>query len=429
MSFTIVYAIFVSAVIPRVPETVDKILGRDDARSSYTGENEYPFSNQSSDNEAALSGGRLIVAIKNMINNVSYFDYKVDEIEKKVTDIMNSESYIFGIPLLHLNRAWSKYICGMNMTTAQSGSVLNGETVLELGNGYLTFYTPVDDAAADNVKKLSDFQKKIESEGRDFLFFKVPHKTGELSDDYMGAIKDNAIQKEKYQNELIRKYNINCVYCKDYMENEGLDNDSSYFITDHHWTPEAGLKACGYLADALNKTAGYKIDTSIFDEENYNIETEEDSFLGSQGRKVTRVYTRPEDFPVVVPKYKTNLTVFLGALNKTLTGGISETLFNYDMLKGKSVYDRWQFHFYGYGDQSLVEIHNNNLKDGKRILVLKESYANFIYPYMCGFAEDVDVIDLRHFKGSVNAYIEKNDPDTVVMIYSHIPDVEVLTKE
>ena len=40
-----------------------------------------------------------------------------------------------------------------------------------------------------------------------------------------------------------------------------------------------------------------------------------------------------------------------------------------------------------------------------------------MYPYLGNISENVDVIDLRFFSGSLNTYIEKHQPDTIIMVY------------
>ena len=139
--------------------------------------------------------------------------------------------------------------------------------------------------------------------------------------------------------------------------------------------------------------------------------------FGSQGRKVTQVYAEPERLPIVAPRYETDLTVFNSKLKATTSGNIQATLFNYDTFKEKNLYKASYYSFYYYGSNPLFQIHNNQRHDGKRILVIKESQANVMIPYMCNMAEYVDVIDLRHFNGSLRAFIKANKPDCVILVY------------
>ena len=65
----------------------------------------------------------------------------------------------------------------------------------------------------------------------------------------------------------------------------------------------------------------------------------------------------------------------------------------------------------------MITIHNNQIHDGSHILMLKTSYADCMYPYLASVVENLDVIDLRWFNGSLQSYIKETNPDTVVMVY------------
>lgn len=81
------------------------------------------------------------------------------------------------------------------------------------------------------------------------------------------------------------------------------------------------------------------------------------------------------------------------------------------------IYNSSKFSYYGYANQALVSIHNNLIKDGHRILMLKASYANCMYPFLAACVGDIDVIDLRKFDGSIIDYISATNPDTILIVY------------
>lgn len=72
----------------------------------------------------------------------------------------------------------------------------------------------------------------------------------------------------------------------------------------------------------MNENYGYHIDTSIFNPENDDTTILEDRMLAPQERKVTTVYCKKENFPIVMPKYSTNLEVFISLKNRRYTGSI-----------------------------------------------------------------------------------------------------------
>jgi hypothetical protein len=67
------------------------------------------------------------------------------------------------------------------------------------------------------------------------------------------------------------------------------------------------------------------------------------------------------------------------------------------------------------GNHDLVKIRKNN-DASKRILILKDSFANSLVPFIARHF-DIDMIDLRYYKGSVKNYIEENKFDAIFFVY------------
>ena len=59
------------------------------------------------------------------------------------------------------------------------------------------------------------------------------------------------------------------------------------------------------------------------------------------------------------------------------------------------------------GDFPLTKI-TSSVKNGKKILVFKDSYGNAFVPYLPSHFEEVYVIDYRYFDGSVKKLISEN---------------------
>lgn len=340
--------------------------------------------------------------------------------ETKVEDQVTN-NFRYKMPFVLLQKKFDRDLWRYNMTTSLNGSsndpASSEDVVVQLDNGYLSFV--IDDFNTnDAVKKMVDFAHQMESEGRDFLWLETPIKTnGNDFSENDDVFTDYSNEKRQ---EIVEVFDENELHYKSLTEEiNALPGDKSerFFKTDHHWLPQTGVWACGILAEELNHTFGYEIDESMYDLSNYTVEYEDREMLGSQGKKVTTVYTDTEPFPIVIPTYDTDLSVFVSGINATKEGKIQDTLFNYEEIAGDKLYYDNCYAFYGYGDQAYISIHNKERNDGRRILVIKESFADAMYPYMCHMAEYVDVIDLRAFDGSLQTFIQKTNPDTVIVIY------------
>ncbi len=335
-------------------------------------------------------------------------------VEKKI-NLYTTDKFIFQPPCLLTKKMIDKTL-GLDMTTslcgAQNDLTTDDDIVTVYDGDYLAF--PVDDAdISAPLGNLIDFGQQMRAEGRDFLLFLTPGKfAGNESFTDFSQSRHDLIVDSLQAADL------------DVYDMYGMLGDTPqqiapfFFKADHHWLPTTGLLACRYLGEYLNENYGYEIDTAVFDQENYEVTVLKDSFLGTQARKVSEMYASKEDFPLVTPKYESDLDVFISETNESLHGSAADTLLDPSALEGKSTYSTDTYYcFYGHGDKDLITIHNNGIHNGKRMLWIKDSMADCMYPHFANAVEYLDVIDLRGFGGSLQTFIEKTKPDTVVVLY------------
>lgn len=70
------------------------------------------------------------------------------------------------------------------------------------------------------------------------------------------------------------------------------------------------------------------------------------------------------------------------------------------------------------GDAPLFVAYNDQLQNGKKILVVKDSNSNPFVPYLTGNYQEVHVIDPGTWKGNIKSYMQDNGIDTVLFINS-----------
>lgn len=390
------------------------LRGKESEKNNINNENKwiasdyYPFEND----ERTIEQNDEINIKKNIPDNISD---KILKIEQK-TESYVSNSFYFKIPFV-IVRKWCDKAAGINMTTSLCGVAENDlydfqDVVLPYQDDYLGFVVDNMDIS-ERIANLIDFGIQMENEGRNFLFFEVPGKYGEnvIYKSYFNE-KENEIKQAFEENEL------DIFRVSDVIKEEQIDEISLFFKTDHHWLPSTGIWADELLCKEFNEKYNYHIDTSVFDMENYEVSVLENFFLGGQGRMVTEVYCEKDDFPIVLPKYDTDLEAFISLKNKVFYGNIADTLLDSSALEETDIYNKDYYTFYGHGDNALITIHNNEIHDGSHVLMIKISFADTMYPYLSAVFENLDVIDLRAFNGSLQSYIKETNPDTVVVVYS-----------
>lgn len=224
----------------------------------------------------------------------------------------------------------SKYI--LKYSGLDTLQACQGENLIEISGDYIAA-TIEDGDITENIKSLAEFGAKMEQDGRNFLFFRVPFKlSGDAENDaryeeYKDFLTNYESEQTQEVVEMMESYGLEMYSVSDEMTREGYGYQDIFFKTDHHWTPQSGLWAAGLLAGELNTRFGYSIDTSNFNRNNYDIEIKEKCFLGYYGNKLTTAYVQPEDFAIITPKFDTSYTVynsFLGETVEALRGGNAE---------------------------------------------------------------------------------------------------------
>lgn len=173
-----------------------------------------------------------------------------------------------------------------------------------------------------------------------------------------------------------------------------------YLRTDHHWAPLGAY----YAARELCATAGVHVpDLADFDE---NITRR---FVGSMYgfTQDASIKNSPEDFVFYIPNNVTYTTTYIQytinaeyrvtAESKPYQG---EFFFHYRDGSGAAYCS-----FMG-GDSKITRV-VTSVKNGRRVLILKDSFGNALPGYLFGSFEEVHVVDGRYFTKNMVAYVSQ----------------------
>ena len=102
-----------------------------------------------------------------------------------------------------------------------------------------------------------------------------------------------------------------------------------------------------------------------------------------------------------------------------------ETQSDFSVVYDMSRLNNLSYWTYSYGDNALTSMENRLKADGKKALIVKDSFALTAMPFLILGMEKIQGIDLRYFTGSLLSYIKSEQPDTVIVLYN----IENLTAE
>ena len=171
-----------------------------------------------------------------------------------------------------------------------------------------------------------------------------------------------------------------------------------YLRTDHHWAPLGAYYAASKLAEAAGVDF---LDISEYDEHVVH------GYVGSMYAyaKDIRISSNPEDFVYYVPKNVTLKTTYTNyKLDSSWNvAGESEPAEGSFFIKYPDGSGGAYCTFMG-GDAKITRVETST-DNGRKLLILKDSYGNALPAFLFGSFEEVHVIDSRYFTKNIQDYI------------------------
>lgn len=171
-----------------------------------------------------------------------------------------------------------------------------------------------------------------------------------------------------------------------------------YYRTDHHWTTHGAY----YAYEAWGNKTGH----DVKEKEEYELDVVTASFRGSLYSKILNGDTMEDE--ITIYKDSNNASYQIVADGEELPSFYIE-----EKLLEK---DKYAYFFGGnYGEMVIRQ--ENSTGKGK-LLVIKDSFANSFLPFIADQYDEIYVVDLRYCMKDMNAYLEENEIDDVLILYN-----------
>lgn len=172
--------------------------------------------------------------------------------------------------------------------------------------------------------------------------------------------------------------------------------DYIYYKTDHHFTTYGAYLTYKDFIHSINKIA---VNNSQLEAKYVH------NFLGTYFSKSKKINI-DED---TICYYE------IPNIEMTINDKKYNTLYDYNKFNERDKYSGFI-----YGNNPLTVIKNKEIKNREKILIIKDSYANSMIPFLTQNFEEVHVIDLRSYSNSVLEYINYNKINEVLILYNFI---------
>ena len=169
-----------------------------------------------------------------------------------------------------------------------------------------------------------------------------------------------------------------------------------WYKTDHHWTTAGAFLA--YVAICKN------LNISPYGEEFFEIVEVCDDFFGTSSSRVGGIWAKSDS--IYLYRYGGDGDFTLNVPEKGIT---QEGFYSFDALDGKDEYSVFLGGNYGY-----AEITANTNEERERLLIIKDSYANSVIPFLA-LHFDLTVVDPRYYSGDIFSLLPRADKILVLM--------------
>lgn len=240
-----------------------------------------------------------------------------------------------------------------------------------------------------NLRILQMFREKYKMDCKVMM---VPSPSTVLADKLpVGAVEYNSDKLEEQGRQL---FGENWLDVKTPLI-EAAKKEQVYFRTDHHWTLQGAYQGYKTLCQAEDFASG--------DWGSFQPKVASKDFLGTMYSKVL----------TFAPKKDTiRLVEKLAKSVKVTCDGKTWSLYDRDKLKVK---DKYAVYF--GGNFGCVEIENPEAASEETLVVIKDSFANSMVPFLIGHYKKIVMIDLRYYNQSLGAFVEKEKKCSVLVLY------------
>ena len=171
-----------------------------------------------------------------------------------------------------------------------------------------------------------------------------------------------------------------------------------YYRTDHHWTSLGAYYGYAALAEAM--------DLEPVPLSDYVKTTVSDDFNGTSFSSSGVRWLQPDSMDTYVPQEGITVTSYFDG---TPSQG---ALYVESFLEVK---DKYSYFMGGVSPLHVIETQN---AESPRLLIIRDSYSDSLVPFLTPHFSQIHMFDLRYNRNSIKDYVETNDIDSVLVLYS-----------
>ncbi len=265
---------------------------------------------------------------------------------------------------------------------------MSGTVFVYNGQGFTCFYG-TNNGAERYAGEVNKFKEKLGDSVNVYSLVSPTSATYYLPDKYRKA---RGLSDEKAVIAHINECLVGVTGVDVCQTFEDHKDEHIFSSTDHHWQQLGAY----YAAEQFAMAAGVPF-RDLSEYEKVVMEGYVGTLYGYSNEHPD-IRNNPEEFVYYIPPVQTTVTQY--PVND-LTAGSTVKLLN-NMKNAAPV--NWYLTF---GVDDVVRHIETETKNGRKLMIVKDSYGNALVPNLTSSFEEIWVADMRYFKGSVTEFIKE----------------------
>ncbi len=265
---------------------------------------------------------------------------------------------------------------------------MSGTVFVYKGQGFTCFYG-TKDGAERYAGEVNKFKEKLGDSVNVYSLVSPTSATYYMPDKYRKARK---LSDEKAVIAHINECLVGVTGVDVCQTFEDHKDEHIFSSTDHHWQQLGAY----YAAEQFAETAGVPF-RDLSEYEKVVMEGYVGTLYGYSNENPD-IRNNPEEFVYYIPPVKTTVTQY--PVNDLTAGNTVPLLTNITGWAPVS----WYLVF---GVDDVVRHIETETKNGRKLMIVKDSYGNALVPNLTSSFEEIWVADMRYFKGSVTEFAKE----------------------
>lgn len=300
---------------------------------------------------------------------------------------------------------------------AMGKTYLNDKYAVDEANGWIISKpapAKTDQELTSFANDLQQLSEGLATKNIPFTFYSLPAKatySREPSPNFMPV--DAGIENNAKLHALLTAADVDNIKLQESITDD-FSAERNFFKTDHHWTMQGAYSGYEALITTLNDRLGEAVEPIPYNEANTKCLSND--FAGSWNKILYMTVENSDQICYNEPaSFATQFKIYDGTIEDGVTAPYEVVYGRAKQMNADTLVNYADAYSRDFAELTIV---NEDFDSDKHLVVIKDSYFNAIQFHVASHFKTLTILDLRYLEKDVLPYLQKMQPDHVVLAYN-----------